>query len=227
MFIAPIRLKSNFGFRLGFINFVCVVQLRHILRTFINKYVLYSYFRWCMKLFIKLGVLIFTFFGINAYAEGNCPQGYYPVYNNNGGGGQVGCAPMSGGNGGGHQGGGYNNPQKPKSYWADSYGAIAVGKNEKGENVLSYNKQISSQELADDTIFFLCKTLKYTDCKIQIRFRNSHAIIVKDENGMFYFGANENRDKAAEEAINECKSNKSKNCEFVGSLDSTARYIRY
>jgi len=44
---------------------------------------------------------------------------------------------------------------------------------------------------------------------------------------MFYFGANENRDKAAEEAINECKSNKSKNCEFVGSLDSTARYIRY
>lgn len=176
-----------------------------------------------MRNYIKFGFLISIFFGANAFAEGGtCPSGMYPI----GGQGIQGCAPIPGYNSGGG-GQNYNRPAKPKSYWADSYGAIAVGKNEKGENVLSYDKKISSQKLADDEIFFLCNMLKYTDCKIQIRFRNSHAIIVKDENGMFYFGANKNRDKAADEAMNECKSSNAKKCEFVGSLDSTARYIQY
>ncbi len=177
-----------------------------------------------MKILIKFGFLALTLIGFDAFAEGNCPQGYYPVYNNNGGGGQVGCAPMSGGGGGGYQGGG--GKKRPKPYWVDSYGAIAIGKNEKGENAIVYDKKISSQELADKEIFFLCDTLKYTDCKIGLRFKNFYAVIVKDENGMFYFSANKNRDNAADEAMAMCKKSNSQQCNFVGALDSTAKLVQ-
>lgn len=175
-----------------------------------------------MKSLIKIGFLAFALIGFEAKAEGNCPQGYYPVYNNNGGGGQVGCAPIPSNGSTTYS----NAPRKPKPYWVDSYGTIAYGKNEKGEKVISYEKKISSQELSDRATFFICDTLKYTDCQIVLRFKNEYAVIVKDENGEFYSSAHSNRDRAADNAMAMCNKNNSQQCNFVGFLDSTKKLIQ-
>ncbi|MCP3044108.1 DUF4189 domain-containing protein [Xanthomonas euvesicatoria] len=53
---------------------------------------------------------------LNAYAEGNCPPGYYPI----GGQGVVGCAPM----GGGGQPSG--NQLSPTGQWDTRWGAFAI-----------------------------------------------------------------------------------------------------
>ena len=180
-----------------------------------------------MNFYIKLVILAAVFFFVpqakNAMAQTIvCPQGYAPT----GGPDVQGCAPIPGFSGG-YQEDSPNNKSKPKSYWKDSYGAIAFGKNANGETVIAYNKKIYSQKLADEEIFLICKALNYTDCKIALQFKNTYAVIVKDEIGEFYASTDSNRDNAAAAAMSACKAKNSKRCDLVGFLDNTATYVNF
>lgn len=69
--------------------------------------------RSCIRLACVLSLCLFT---CTVSAEGNCPNGYYPIGGGNSG--WQGCAPMSTGDAG--------NPPDPGPQWATRWGAIAV-----------------------------------------------------------------------------------------------------
>lgn len=68
-----------------------------------------------------------------AFAEGNCPPGYYPI-----GGGQAGwhgCAPMNGGIDNESPREPHDEPQRTEEVWEDRWGAIATANGAMGQAV--------------------------------------------------------------------------------------------
>lgn len=77
-----------------------------------------------------------------AWAEGNCPSGYYPIGGGNGG--WNGCAPMSSGSGSG------SGPANPGASWATRWGAIATDRvGTFGTEGLASKRQAKSAALAE------------------------------------------------------------------------------
>lgn len=173
-----------------------------------------------MRLSIKLGFLIFTLFGFNANAEGNCPPGYFPVGGGNSG--YVGCAPNPGGPATNNQdivnqlrGMG---PDRPK--WLNSYGALAIGKNkENGGFMYAYRIKERSETRAIEQAFIDCQNAGFLECKTVTSFWNGYLALASGDDGQIYFGAEQKENKAKKIALEECKKKTTK-CEVFKTADS-------
>lgn len=174
-----------------------------------------------MKNCLKIGIAIFTLFGTNAFAEGNCPAGQYPIGGGNGG--WVGCAPIPGyGGGGGQSYGGGGGAKLPK--WSSSYGALVLGKS-RIDGVMMYNfsTKYSSELAAQDAAFSACTdTSEMIDCKGVFTFANGFIAVSSGEDGKIYWGAHKKEDKAKKVALDECKKLGNKDCKVFKTGDSSA-----
>lgn len=176
-----------------------------------------------MKIFIKLGFLIFTLFGINAYAEGNCPAGMYPIGGGNAG--WVGCAPMNG-YGSGNGGQNYNGSGRGAGHWVDSYGSLTWGKDSNGANVFGYSNKRPNKEQADMLALKYCEIAQYSNCQISFQFSNSYVAIVRDEKGELYANSNGKEEEAAKAAYESCQKNNAKECRIIKIIDSSASWVQ-
>lgn len=117
-------------------------------------------------LLLSLLLLLCTF---SAFAEGNCPRGYYPI----GGRGVQGCAPIPSGSRAPAQQG-YSSrssyAETAYSHLEDSWGALAfsASRGALGDAVNEYTK-----ELAEEAALKRCAARGATDCKLMAHYANS------------------------------------------------------
>lgn len=175
-----------------------------------------------MKIFIKLGFLVFTFLGFNAFAEGNCPAGYYQVGGGNSG--YQGCAPIPSGPATNNQdivgqlrGMG---PSRPK--WLHSYGSLALGKDkDNGQTMYALVFKARSEYEAMSKVLSDCESAGLLECKGVFVFANGYIALSSGEDGKIYWGANKKEKGAKKIAIEECEKKTTK-CEVFKTADSSA-----
>lgn len=110
-----------------------------------------------------------------AYAEGNCPPGYYPIGAPSGQGGPQGCAPIP--NQGNQQ---QPQPevfdqQPPATQWADRWGAIATYE---PNGSLGTATDMATKSSAVQAALEDCESQHGSTCKIQIAYSNQCAAMV-------------------------------------------------
>ncbi len=170
-----------------------------------------------MKSLIKIGFLAFAFFGCNAFAEGGCPAGSYPIGGGNAG--WQGCAPIPGYDSGQGQDNG------PRGHWEDSYGAIVFGDStEDGSLRYSYSMNYSNENGALNRAFQECQQGGFLNCRKGATFWNGYMVLASGEGYGIYWGIDETEAKAKKRAVNECKTHY-KNCEAFKTIDSRAVWV--
>jgi Domain of unknown function (DUF4189) len=147
---------------------------------------------------------VFMLYGTPASAEGNCPEGYFPVGGGNGG--WTGCAPLPTQEGGGQ-------PRAPGPQWATQWGAIASDRTTGG---LGGSEGHSSKRAAKKAAVAAClKDGGTNKCKPLIAYYNQcGALAWGDYTVITYRGPN--LDVATTEAMKLC-SEKSKICQIFYS----------
>lgn len=170
-----------------------------------------------MKLFIKLGFLIFTILGVNAYAEGGCPEGSYPIGGGNAG--WQGCAPIPGYN----SGQGQNNATQ--GHWEDSYGTLVFGNSkEDGSIRYAYSNNYSTEKAAIKSAFKACNDAGYVNCRKGTNFYNGFLALATGENGGIFWGIGSTEGDAKDKAIDLCKS-KNITCEAFKTINNSAIWV--
>ncbi len=170
-----------------------------------------------MNRLINFSVFLFSLIGFNAYAEGNCPQGYYPTGGGNAG--WHGCAPIPGYD----SGQGQNNG--PSGHWEDSYGAVVFGDaKEDGSLRYSYSMNYSNENGALNRAFQECEQGGFLNCRKGATFWNGYMALASGEGDGIYWGINETVGKAKNRAIDECKK-QYKNCTVFKIIDSRAVWV--
>lgn len=132
-------------------------------------------YRWLL-----VGTLLLA--GHAAHAEGNCPQGYYPIGAPQGQAGPQSCAPIPGYN---------NNPEQPQPLrpppqWESRWMAIATDA-VKGSLGTSIN--MSNQNDAEHAAIARCQAKGGTQCKIDVSEGNGCAAMVVGDTGYNVQGA--------------------------------------
>lgn len=145
-----------------------------------------------------------------ANAEGNCPPGYYPI----GAPPTLGCAPIP------------NNGQRPNAtrstaYWADRYGAIAIGS--PMVTIAGSSKGFKSRKAAEKAAISDCAPRGATGCKVITSFGNAcAAYAVGFDRYAFMTGAT--RDEASDKTEAQCERG-TKNCQVYFTICSEAELI--
>lgn len=138
-------------------------------------------------------VLLLLFATWDAWAEGNCPQGYYPVGGGNGG--WAGCAPIPGAGGGQSTAPPDTGPQ-----WAKRWGAIAY---DSVAGSLGGADGMMSKRKADKAALSTCKKKGGKSCKVIASYYNQCGAMAWG-NGFFAAWRAPEREQAESNAINEC-----------------------
>ncbi|MEA9675859.1 DUF4189 domain-containing protein [Xanthomonas campestris pv. raphani] len=156
-------------------------------------------------------LLIFSIFlfGQTAFAEGNCPPGYYPI----GGQGVLGCAPMSSGSSG--------SPQ-PTGQWDTRWGALARSKD---NSVLGASDSEKKKSSAKKKALDLCVQTGGEECKVTLVYKNSCVAQAQSRtlerlNTFLHKSAA----LAEESALKECAH---QDCRITYSACSLAEFRRY
>jgi hypothetical protein len=136
-------------------------------------------------------------------AEGNCPQGYYPIGGGSPGAPQ-GCAPIPGYNQGQQQ-----LPQR--SQWSSQYGAIAsyIPKGILGVATNRLSKQFAEQAALDD-----CRSKGGTDCKIETSYMNGCGAVVAGHPG-YAVNTGPTEARAVQDAMSACTGSGFTNCHII------------
>ncbi|MBN8648385.1 MAG: DUF4189 domain-containing protein [Caulobacterales bacterium] len=171
-----------------------------------------------MRLFIKLGIVIFTLIGINAYAEGGCPAGSYPIGGGNGG--WQGCAPIPNYNSSGGQT--YSNPGR----WLDSYGSLYWAKNKDGGDTYAYSVKKDNVSIADNDAYNACVNAGFTNCQKAMDFVNAYLAIATDDTGAMWAASNGKENKAKKTALDSCKKYNGKNCKIYTTANSRPDWVK-
>lgn len=137
----------------------------------------------------------------SAWAEGNCPQGYYPIGGGNGG--WAGCAPIP------TSGGGASSPPPPPGpAWETRWGAIAhdgkIGRFGGAEG-------LSSKRKAEKAAIAECKRNGGKSCKIKLSYYNQCGAMAWGNNWMVVSRGPE-RDSTIQDAVSSCNKDSS-NCQ--------------
>lgn len=114
--------------------------------------------------------IVFMSICVTAYAEGNCPQGYYPI----GSSGQPrpqGCAPIPSDN---QDEGQSHTPVKPVQ-WASKWGAIATDSKVGG---FGASTDMSNQKEAETAAISECRAHGGTNCQVETWYSNRCAAMV-------------------------------------------------
>lgn len=174
-----------------------------------------------MKNYIKFGFLISIFFGANAFSEGNCPAGQYPIGGGNGG--WVGCAPMSSGGGSTYSGGGGGGS---KGRWLSSYGTLVWAFDKQNKPTYSYSRMKDDQKSAENAAMLNCQNADYVKCEFAFSFWNGYLAIARDEDGIPWARFDGKMEVAKKNALKDCKSKTKQKCVIHEIVDSSAFYIR-
>ena len=121
-----------------------------------------------------LGALIFLgLVGLSsgdAWAEGNCPAGFYPI----GGQGVQGCAPIPGGSGGG------GSPSAPAGEWMTRWGAIAESVS---STLVGTSMGQATKQEAERLSIARCQAEGARDCRVSISYYNQCVAYVVPSSG--------------------------------------------
>jgi len=133
----------------------------------------------------------FACLSLGAHAEGNCPQGYYPI----GGVATAGCAPIPGNSGGQRQA-----PSAPAAIWEDRWGAIAF---DGPKFILGASAEFSSEQAAKSAALKHCKVKGGDNCQIEISYVNSCTAFTIGERS-YYRGAMATLHEAVADGLKKC-----------------------
>lgn len=109
-----------------------------------------------------LVAVLLLFAHAQACAEGNCPQGYYPI----GGQGVQGCAPIPGGAQPAPQGA----AQEPEMRWEHRWGAVA---HSEIQDVAGVAKSETSRQAAESRALDDCAQERADDCRLVAVYANA------------------------------------------------------
>jgi hypothetical protein len=146
-----------------------------------------------------------------SHAEGNCPEGYYPI----GGSGAEGCAQVPGYNQ--QQGRQYQQQeqQEPSPQWANRWGAIAT---DSIKGILGVATHLASESEADDDSLADCRLKGGTQCKLQSSYINSCIALITGDK-IFNVSLNPDLDQAVQLGIAQCSADDT-NCHVYYSACS-------
>jgi hypothetical protein len=151
---------------------------------------------------MKRIVLIFGLLCLSlaVHAEGNCPQGYYPI-GASGQPGPQGCAPIPN----------YNQnqgmPQASPIRWRSTWGAIAT--DAAAGSVASITGE-ATEEQAVDAAFADCRAKGGNNCKLQVSYANGCAALVLGDS-VFNVNSAPTLNEAVKKGMDLCNP-ASKNC---------------
>lgn len=162
-------------------------------------------------LFILVGLIASSAF---AHAEGNCPQGYYPI-GASGQSGPQGCAPIPGSS---------QSPSQTKATpmkWSSTWGAIAI---DATAGSLGSITGAATRNEAEESAIADCKTKGGSNCKLQISYANGCSAVVLGDS-VFNVNSGATSKDAAKKGMDMCNS-QSKNCHVFYSVCSLPKQIQ-
>ena len=102
----------------------------------------------------------------SAFAEGNCPSGYYPI----GGQGVQGCAPIPGASSGGAPAqAGVPQPPRPSGEWLTRWGAVVQSPT---SDLIGTSANKTSEAAAETEARRICESEGARDCKTSLTYYN-------------------------------------------------------
>ena len=134
--------------------------------------------------------------GSVGHAEGNCPDGYYPIGATSGQGGPQGCAPIPGYGNNQTQAQSRPLPQR----WVDRWMTIAT---DAVKGSLGTAVNMSSSNEAEEVAMADCRAKGGTQCKIDVTYVNGCAAMVAGDTGFNVHGA-PTLNEAIQQAMNTC-----------------------
>ena len=170
-------------------------------------------------LLLLLGVLLLCTGA--SHAEGNCPDGYYPIGGDSPGAPQ-GCAPIPGYGQGQQQ-----QPQQqqaPQHQWASMFGAVATDSN-KSKGVLGIATNKASRSDAEQAALADCKAQGGDQCVIDAWYTNGCAAMVVGHPGYTVKTAPTESD-AVQAGMSSCTGSGYTNCHLYYSGCSPPRQIQ-
>ncbi|MDV3470280.1 DUF4189 domain-containing protein [Stenotrophomonas sp. C3(2023)] len=151
-----------------------------------------------------------------AFAEGNCPPGYYPI----GGQGVQGCAPINGG-GSGSVGGG---APRPAGRWQKTWGAQSSSTNGIAYSVTGK----SSKSEAERDAIRGCRQLGGIGCEAMFAYKNQCYAVARVGGGEGdYFARAGSIERARAVATDGCKKQGGSDCEILNAECTQPRFIKY
>lgn len=117
------------------------------------------------------------------HAEGNCPEGYYPIGGESGQPRPQGCAPIPGYE---QQQGQQQTPQAPPPQWTSRWLAIAT---DSVKGTLGTAKDMPNRENAERAAIKDCQMKGGTQCKLDVSYSNGCAAMVVGDGGYNSNGA--------------------------------------
>lgn len=152
-----------------------------------------------------------------ARAEGNCPEGYYPIGGGSPGAPQ-GCAPIPGADGNqGQQG----QQSQPSPQWAAQSGAIAT---DPKKGVLGTAVNMESKAFAERAALAECKSKGGTACQLDVTYTNGCAAMVAGD-AAYKASSASTMDEAVDAATKIC-TGMSTGCHVYYSACSLPRKVR-
>ena len=175
---------------------------------------------------LPLVLLMLVLLPLNAFAEGACPPGQYPI----GGQGVVGCAPIPGS---GSSGSGA--ATRPTGEWETRWGAVAddakpVATGEKIATGVAASQK--SKRAAESMALSRCKQGGGSACKVKLSYYNQ-CVALADPVGEQVLGAITTANTAADidqaraAALTDCESVKGQKCEVYYSACSMPEFRRF
>ncbi|MFC0156302.1 DUF4189 domain-containing protein [Xanthomonas dyei] len=142
------------------------------------------------------------FFSTQTNAEGNCPQGQYPI----GGQGVAACAPIP------QSGSGVSQESRPLGRWKKTWGAIAL--DTVGETpYYGVPKGALSEAEAKQQSLERCMKLGANNCRVTLTYQNQCAAIAEPQingkpspDGLVQFIGRSKKEQAADDALAQCKT---------------------
>ena len=151
--------------------------------------------------FVYFSLLLFLFAHADARAEGNCPDGYFPI--GGGSAGWEGCAPMGPAAGAGDAG--------PQPQWEARWGAIATANGALGVSAGKNSRSIAEQQAMAD-----CQAQsRGKPCKIDLVYHNQCAAVAWGDAGSLWARSADVQDAEAI-AMRTCQD-KTTNCDIYYS----------
>lgn len=156
-------------------------------------------------------ILLLSLMTNSAFAEGNCPPGYYPI----GGQGVQGCAPIGGAAASPAQSMPVPAP-RPSGEWIKTWGALA--KSSGSDLVGASNGELSRKE-AEQLATERCAAEGAKDCSVSFTYMNQCMAyaVPSSGKGMAMLSRGPTRQAAHQEAVKYCQDSKGGSCDIAYS----------
>lgn len=172
----------------------------------------------------SLGILLLLlglslFFNSAVHAEGNCPEGYYPIGGDPSTGAPQGCAPIPGYGQGQQQGG---RPSVPEIQWVDRWGAIA---SDAKQGSIGVANDVTTKDNAESAALADCRSRGGANCKVDTRFRNACGVVIAGDTSFNVWSA-PTTGEAVKVAMKTCTDSGTTHCHVYYSACSSAQRVR-